>query len=167
MKRITQLLSILLIVTGLFACNKDDDNNTTTPSNNQTACNGMNLCFKLDGTEESHNAKWKVITGTGSGDRYRVLWEEGSGTTYKNIEMDIYGTTTGTYNVSNSPAAGDGGFQYFSAAGTNIVGESGTIEVTSIDNANNTISGKFTITAKDGNGTTHQITEGNFVNVPQ
>ena len=54
---------------------------------------------------------------------------------------------------------------YFETTGKNIKGTSGTIEVTNIDNTNNTISGTFTVTGDD-NGTTYKITEGNFENVP-
>lgn len=162
------LLTTVLLSTFTFtACKKDEtpDPTPTTP----TACNGKNLCFKIDGTEENYDAQWTDIPAVGSNPaRYRILWEEGSGNTYKNIEMDIYGNAVGTYTVTstNPHAANDGGFQYFTASDNkNIQGQSGTIEITSINN--NTLTGKFTITATDGNGTTYQITEGNFVNVPK
>ena len=80
----------------------------------------------------------------------------------------LYGSNTGSYTVSANPSAGQAGFQYYvkDNAGTkNIQGQSGTVEVTST--ANNTLTGTFTITATDDNGTTYQITEGNFVSVPQ
>lgn len=155
-------LSIILSALLLAASCKKDKTEDTKPTNNNntTACNGKTLCFKLDGTEESHDAKWKVLT-----DRYRIYWEEGSGTTYKNIEMDVYATATGTYQVSANPSAGAAGFQYYFASGKNIEGQSGTVEITNI--SGDKITGKFTITAKDGSGTTYQVTEGNFVNVPK
>ncbi|MEZ5015781.1 MAG: DUF6252 family protein [Flavipsychrobacter sp.] len=159
MKKNILFATILMMTVAIFACNKKS--NTTTPATpTTTACNGMNLCFDLDGTNESHNATWKVLTN-----RNRIYWEEGSGNTYKNIELDVYGTTTGVYNITANPKAGEAGFQYFITNGNkNIQGQSGTVEVTAINGTQ--ITGKFTITASDGTKT-YQITNGQFVNVPQ
>ena len=163
MKHFTSALTSIIVL-GIFlmvACKKSSDPAPATPA--ATACNGMNLCFKLDGTSESHNGTWKVLS-----DRYRIYWEESAGTNYNNIEMDIYGTSTGKYTIVASPSAGQAGFQYYKKTGSsekNIQGQSGTVEITKIDGTK--ITGVFTITAKDGSGTTYQITEGNFVAVPQ
>lgn len=145
----------------MVACKKASDPTTATSST--TACNGMNLCFKLDGTSESHNAAWKVLSN-----RYRIYWEESSGTNYNNIEIDMYGTTVGKYTVVANPSAGQAGFQYYKKAGAsekNIQGQSGTVEITKIDGTK--LTGTFTVTAKDAGATTYQVTEGNFVAVPQ
>lgn len=164
MKKLTSLITAICVTTvfTIVACKKDST--TTTPTtNNNTACNGMNLCFKMDGTSESHNGTWKVLSS-----RYRVYWEESAGSNYKNIELDIYGTTTGTYNIAANPAAGQAGFQYYIKDGNgekNIQGQSGTVELTAI--GSNDITGKFTVTAKDGSGKTYEITEGNFVALPK
>ncbi len=159
MKKLLLLSSAFVLMISLFSCKKNDDNNPGN-NNNNTACNGMNLCFKMDGTQESHNATWKVLSN-----RNRIYWED-AGTPYKNIEIDFYGTTTGTYQISANPSSGQAGFQYFigGSNGKNIQGQSGTLEVTSINGTQ--ISGTFTVTASDGS-TTYQITDGNFVNVPQ
>jgi hypothetical protein len=163
MKKLTVVITTIAVI-GIFsmiACKKDK---TTTPTNNTTtaACNGMNLCFKLDGISESHNSTWKILST-----RYRVYWEETSGSNYKNIELDIYGTTTGTYNIVANPVAGQAGFQYYidGSGEKNIQGQSGTVELTTV--GGNDISGKFTVTAKDAAGKTYEITEGNFVAVPK
>jgi len=163
MRKLTAFITSICVISifTLVACKKK----TTTPSTpTTTACNGMNLCFKLDGTSESHNGTWKTLSN-----RYRVYWEETSGSNYKNIELDIYGSTTGTYNISNNPSsAGQAGFQYYIKYGSttkNIQGQSGTVELTAI--GTNDITGKFTITAKDDAGKTYEITEGNFVAVPK
>lgn len=166
MRIFTSLLTSILVITifSLVACKKNDPAPaTTTTTTTSTACNGMNWCFKLDGTSESHNGTWKVLT-----DRYRIYWEESSGANYNNIEMDIYGTAVGKYTVVTDPKAGQAGFQYYKKAGSsekNIQGQSGTVEITKIDGTK--ITGTFTVTAKDGSGTTYQVTEGNFVAVPQ
>jgi hypothetical protein len=116
----------------------------------------------MDGTDVSKNATWKVISGTAP--RNRIYWEDNA---TGNIEIDVYGSATGTYNIKEKPGTGEAGFQYLikDASGSrNIQGVSGTIEVTSM--ANDKITGKFTVTASDGSKT-YQITDGNFVNVPK
>jgi hypothetical protein len=160
MKKLFYLALFFGLACAAVSCKKkkNSNNNNVTP----TACNGMNLCFKMNGTEESHNATWKVLSN-----RYRIYWEEGSGNNYKNIELDMYGTTTGTYSISSNPSTGQSGFQYFindNGTSKNIQGQSGTVEITAINGTQ--ITGKFTITASDGS-TTYEITEGNFVAVPQ
>jgi len=165
MKIVTSLLTslVVLAVFSIVACKKTSTPATTTPTTATTACNGMNLCFKMDGTSESHNATWKVLT-----DRYRIYWEESSGANFNNIEMDIYGNAVGKYTVVDNPKSGQAGFQYYKKAGSaekNIQGQSGTVEITKIDGTK--ITGTFTVTAKDASSTTYQITEGNFVAVPQ
>ena len=147
------------------ACNKSDDDNTNNNNNNSSVCaTGSNFCMKVDGNTISKNATWKVLSN-----RNRILWEEGSGNSYVNVELDIYGTTTGAYTISASPgAASSAGFQYFmgSAAGNkNITGQSGTVNVTSIDGT--TITGNFTVVGKDAAGNNYQITDGHFVSVAQ
>jgi len=148
------------IVALTASCKKDNNNNT----NPASACNGKNLCMKIGGTSFSEDAVWREISTT----RRRILWETGSGTTYKNVELDIYDMTAndGTFQVAENPGAGQAGFQYFTASpASNISGVSGTVTLTSA--ANNTLSGTFVITAKDQNNATVEITEGNFVNVPK
>jgi hypothetical protein len=165
MKTTTKILNYFLICfilagcIGLAACDK---NNPLTAIIG--ACNGMNLCFKMNGTQYTMNANWTTPPS-----RNRVYWEEGSGANYKNIELDIYGSTTGTYNVDTSSSATNrAAFQYFiNEGGTtkNIQGLSGTVNLTEITAT--TISGNFTISAKDQTGATYEITEGNFVSVPK
>lgn len=169
MRKYVQLTTIIATL-GLFilvGCNKT----TTTPNNNNnnntpTACNGKTLCFKFDGTAESYDATWRVISVPPAADRNRIYWEGSNG---DNIEIDIYANATGTYNIKdgNPYAAGDAAFQYYKpSAGKILYGKSGTITITEINTTNNTISGNFTVTAGDGTNS-HQITEGNFVNVPK
>lgn len=82
--------------------------------------------------------------------------------------MDVYGTAVGKYTVAANPTTGQAGFQYYKKAGSsekNIQGQSGTVEITKIDGTK--ITGTFTVTAKDATSTTYEITEGNFVAVPQ
>lgn len=154
------MLSSLLIFSA--ACKKDDPAPATPTPAPATACNGKSLCFKMDGTEVSKDAKLREIN-VNNVVRNRVYWEDAA--TGSNIEIDIYGTTTGTYTIAASPATGQAGFQYYlkeNGTTKNIQGSSGSINVTAL--ANGTISGTFTATASDGTKT-YQITDGNFVNV--
>ena len=171
MKKQLLVFITTLVVSGLFtlvACKKD----TTTPGNNNnnptTVCSGGNLCFKLDGTQETYTAEWRKIPAVGTNpERYRIYWQNTDGS--RNIEIDVYATATGIYNVKNgSYAANDAGFQHYHNGGKDIRGVSGTVEITEIDNTNNTISGKFTVSAIDNNNSDapHEITEGNFEKVP-
>lgn len=172
MKLLTQIVTVLLAsaVCLVAACNKTTTTPpTTTPT--ATACNGKLLCYKLDGTTASHDSVvWRKIAASGSNpERYRIYWEAAGGAS--NIEIDVYATTTGTYNIKNGSAyaVNDASFQYYFQSGAKIMeGVSGTVEITSIDNTKNTITGKFTVTAQDtkNGNSTHQFTEGNFVNVP-
>lgn len=153
--------TILLFGMSLFlfsACKKKDSSSTTPTSTDP--CKGKNLCFKLDGTQMSQDAKWIVIRSTTF--RIRVYWEEGTGSTYKNIEIDIYGDSLGTYSFNSAPKAGQAGFQYYENGGKNISAVSGTIKLTKNDGKN--ISATFELDGKDGS-TTYKITEGNIVNV--
>ncbi len=168
MRKHLLIATTVFAVLGLFtmvACKKDPPKPTTSTPTPTTVCSGGNLCFKLDGTQETYTAEWRKIPAVGSNpERYRIYWEKSGGS--ENIEIDVYATATGTYNIKNGTpyAVNDAGFQYYKGS-KNIVGQSGTVEITNIDNTNNTITGKFTVTASDGT-TTYQVTDGNFEKVP-
>ena len=162
MRKHLLIVATTLVVLGLFtivACNKT----TTKPATPApTACNGALMCFKLDGTDMTYSTDvvWKKIAAAGTNpERYRI-----------NIEIDFYATAKGTYNIKNGNpyAVNDAAFQLWQSSGMYLAGVSGTVEITNIDNTNNTISGKFTVATEDKNNSnaTHQVTEGNFVNVP-
>lgn len=158
MRLYNYLLLALLVTFTITSCKKDLKEETP-PTTTTTACNGKNLCLKINSKEENHDARWKILS-----DRYRIYWEEGTGLTYRNIELDIYATVVGTYPIAASPATAQSRFQYYIADGDkNIQGESGNIEITAI--ANNKITGTFTVNAKDDSGKAYQVTEGQFVNV--
>ncbi len=129
----------------------------------ENACNGKNFCMKMNGTLFAEDATWRTINDT----HYRILWESSSGT-YKNVEIDFYGSiAAGTYTVVASPStSGQGGFQYYVQGANNIKGQSGTLTITSV--ANNTLSGNFKVTATDAVAVgSVEITEGHFYNVPK
>ena len=160
----TTLLSAAVLATTFTAC-KDKKEQTPTPAP-ATACNGKTLCFKLNGTEESYDAQWRLIPASGSNaERYRVEYA----TNTISLEIDMYSPKVGTFQVADKSQynSGDAAFQHFTNANNvNIEGQSGTVEITNMDN--NTLTGKFTVTGKDvKTGVTYEITEGNFVAVPK
>ena len=164
MKQLLQLSLVFIALAFAVSCKKDATNPSTNNNNNNTttACNGKSLCFKMDGTDVSKDAKLKEIN-VNNVVRNRVYWEDAA--TGSNIEIDVYGTAPGSYAISANPTTGGAGFQYLlkdNSGAKNIQGSSGTIEVTAL--ANGTMTGKFTVTASDGSAT-YQITDGNFVNV--
>ena len=58
MKKIIYLFVITLFTSSTFiACKKDKDTDPSGGNNNTTACNGKNLCMKLDGTQISQDAR--------------------------------------------------------------------------------------------------------------
>jgi hypothetical protein len=155
MKKITlMLLAISAGILSMTSCNNDDDD---------AACgDNVNFCVTIGSEEISGNASYIIIT-TGT-PRHRVLWEEGSGATYKNIELDIYTSalTTGTYNFSATPTTGQAALQYF-VNGQSFVGGTGSVTISSVSGSevSGTFSGSVTF-----NSDTRTVSDGNFVNVP-
>ena len=126
-------------------------------------CEGGNFCFNLNGTDVSVNA---VRLSLPNG-RFRLYWEEGSGNPYKNIELDIFGSSTGGYSFKeNAGAAGDAGFQYYiNENGTqiNYQATGGTLNLVSVDG--NAWSGNFSGTVTDGTDS-YELKDGTFFEVP-
>jgi hypothetical protein len=154
-----RLFAVFAVISLLFAaCSKEEASPTSSNSS------GFNLTFKLQGSTVSGNATWRELPNN----RWRIYWEESGTGSYKNIEIDLYGNSPGTYTVSSSPSsAGQAGFQYYVQAGgstTNYVGQSGTVTLSSF--SNDRMSGTFSLTAQAG-GTLHPVTEGKFENVPK
>jgi hypothetical protein len=146
---------ILLVIAVVFLASCTRKSDPTSPSD------AVNLSFKIGGSEVAVKAIWKTIPNN----RVRIYWEEGSGSSYKNIEIDFYGSATGDYAVVVSPSTGQAGFQYYIQSGANYQGESGTISLTSFSNEKMT--GTFSLVAKDGSGNSHQLSEGKFTNIPK
>jgi hypothetical protein len=145
----------------LGACKKNDPNTV------DTACEGGNFCFSLDNESLSiPDAKWRFI----SENHIRIEWQGSDGTNYKNVVLDIYGTETGVYAIQSVASVQTGSkFQHFineNGISKTIQGNSGSVEITAFDNE--TISGKFSMQAKDIlNGNMHTISEGRFAKVPK
>lgn len=156
MKKITlMLLAISAGILSMTSCNNGDDDDAACGDN-------VNFCVTIGSEEISGNASYIIIT-TGT-PRHRVLWEEGSGATYKNIELDIYTTslTTGTYDFSATPTTGQAQLQYF-VNGQSFVAGTGSVTISNVSGTevSGTFSGSVTF-----NSDTRTVSNGNFVNVP-
>lgn len=152
--KLNLFLVALICLTG--ACSENDDQDPVADG-----CPKGQVCFKMNGTAIQVNAVWYDINGQ----RTRVYYENGSGTSYENIEIDFYGTTSGDYSfVDQNWSSGDASFQYFKASGTG--GASGSSGMLQISAVGATVSGTFSLTGTDSQGATVQITDGVINQVP-
>ncbi len=144
------LIAAVLGTLGFSSCKKDG-----------SACEGGNLCFNLNGTEVSVTAVGKSLPNN----RNRLYWETGSGNNYRNVEIDIYGDSEGTYTIKEDAGTnGDAAFQYFINEGgstVNHVGISGALTLTSVSGG---WSGTFSGSVTDGTQNL-PLTDGKFSDV--
>lgn len=161
-----KLSLILMVAVSLTACKKSTTSTTpTTPVTPTTGCGDGNICFKLDGTAISKMAGGYDLSDT----MLFVKYEEGS----KQLSLDIFGKTTGSYNVSDVRKVGNARIYYFPDNNKMYMAETGTFNVSAYDAANKTVSGSFsgTLYEYDNNNNTFnksssvEIKDGEFVKV--
>lgn len=159
------VLSIIVLGLGITSCSKDDDapepttptvNNTPTPTNDP--CNGdPGFCMDYGTVNKSGPAKLFVYNGS----RTRVYWENGSGNTFEQVELDIEGLVPGTYNVDGLAIPGSSAnVQYYTTANGVVNPAYGTVTVTALDTING-VTGTFTVTMQDST----KITNGKFTDI--
>lgn len=154
MNKHTTLLSVCLLLASafLFSCKKD-----------KNGCENGNLCFTLNDMDVSVNATRRALPN----DRFRLYWEEGADSNYKNVEIDIFGNGIGEYTFKlNSGVVGDAGFQYYikdNGIETDYQGTAGTFNVTSVDDG--VWSGNFSGTVSNGTAS-FELKDGKFFKVP-
>ena len=157
------VLSVLAV--SVSSCKKDDDtpepstptvNNTPTPTNDP--CNGdPGFCMDYGTVNKSGPAKLFVYNGS----RTRVYWENGTGSTFEQVELDIEGLVPGTYNVDGLAIPGSSAnVQYYSTANGVVNPAYGTVTVTALDTING-VTGTFTVTMQDST----KITNGKFTDI--
>jgi hypothetical protein len=146
-------LFLLVVFLSAQGCKKDESNGVCGKD--------KNVCFRLDGEEISLKAVWQQLDN-----RYRIFWEESEGAVYKKFELDLYGTSTGDYQVDVNPDSGIATLQYFvneSGVITDLQGVSGVVTITSVNSTR--IIGTFNAIATDASGATHSFTNGNIASV--
>lgn len=153
----TKIFAFMLFVAGFIACNKEE----ATPECEATA----QFCVQLGSDRISGTAVWYRIPNQ---NRFRILWEEGTGSTYRNIEIDLYTSdsvlVTGTFATNDSRLRGTSAVQYF-AANQAWYG-AGTLNISSVEG--NKVSGTFSgIFTKDGSTETMEYSSGKLKSVPQ
>ncbi|MDG1477089.1 MAG: hypothetical protein P8Q14_08085 [Vicingaceae bacterium] len=165
------VLSTLMISAAIVmftACKKEEDTpapvaTTTatpapTPAPTSDPCNGdPGFCMDYGSVNKSGPAKLFVYNGS----RTRVYWENGSGNSFEQIELDIEGLVAGTYNVDGLAIPGSSAnVQYYSAAGGVVNPAYGTVVVSALDTING-VTGTFTVTMNDST----KITNGKFTSI--
>lgn len=140
----------------VWACSKEE----ATPDCAAEA----NLCVTVGSERISGAAVWYRIPNQ---NRFRILWEEGTGISYRNIEIDLYTTdavlVAGGYPTNDSRAAGSSTVQYF--AGNEAWYGTGTLNISDI--ASNQLRGTFSGTlTKDGSSETMEYSNGQLQSVP-
>ncbi len=169
MKKVILSTLIISAVAVMFtACKKEEDTPaptpaaTTTPAPTPTPtsdpCNGdPGFCMDYGAVNKSGPASLFVYNGS----RVRVYWENGSGSSFEQIELDIEGLTAGTYNVDGLAIPGSSAnVQYYSAAGGVVNPAYGTVIVSTLDTING-VTGTFTVTMKDST----KVTNGKFTSI--
>ncbi|OSZ81850.1 hypothetical protein CAP35_00855 [Chitinophagaceae bacterium IBVUCB1] len=150
----------------LASCKKDST--TTTPTNNNNnnngGCGDGNVCFKLNGTQISKTGGGYLMADTFT----FVKYEEGA----KQLSIDIFGNTTGSYTVGDKRLKGRGRIYYFPETSKMYMSNKGSLEMTELT-SDRKATGKFSGTLYRYNGDTETftmtdsmvITEGFFTKV--
>ena len=150
------------------ACDKTQSTPTRVAPEGQIvkACDGRTLCYLLNEEKYSFYGNWRKVSGSSTTPNATRLYYEAEKGKFR-IQIDMYGVTPGTYGIMKDGPfrAGDASFTYFDGT-VNLKAVSGVVVLSDVNNANNTISGSFDVTAETGD-TVYKITEGLFVDVTQ
>lgn len=151
-------LFAFVLFTGLAcSCNKEDDVDDCLATDN--------ICVEMGDQKITGSASWYRIPNQ---NRFRILWEEGQGATYRNIEIDVYTTdsvlTTGTYNFNSTGATGSAALQWYDLS-TPWYGNAGSLLLENV--TSNQLNGTFSgVVTKDGTGETLNVSKGRLQSVP-
>jgi len=160
------MLIISVAIVMFTSCKKEDDTPTpvatTTPAptlapTNDPCSGDPGFCMDYGAVNKSGAAKLFVYNGN----KVRVFWEEGTGTVFEQIELDIQGLVPGTYNIDGLAIPGSSAnVQYYSAANGVVNPAYGTVVVTALDTISG-VTGTFTVTMQDST----KITNGKFTSI--
>jgi|GEM_PF-3306974 len=165
-----KILLFIAVITIAAACNKTTTTPTTpTSPTNNTGCGDGMICFKLDGNSISAAGGGYELADT----NLFVKYEDNT----VQLSIDVFGKTTGNYNVTDARKQGNGRIYYFPEAnkptGPMYMAETGSMNITEYDATNKTLSGTFSATLYlyDDTGMTFTktdslvITEGTFTKI--
>lgn len=158
-KRTTIFKNILLYVLGftfavsMNSCKKDKDDS---PSPTPTEDTAVYFRFKINNVSFVDDSRFADYTGTG---QTRVI----SMNDDEILRIDFNSEATGTFNLNNT---NNNLITFVDVNGVVYKSISGSLEVTKYDKTAQKISGTFTGTIKEENGTAQKaITEGKFNNI--
>jgi len=162
----TILATIVMAGISITSCSKDEETptpeetvtTTTTPTPTSDPCNGdPGFCMDYGTVNKSGPGQLFVYNGN----KVRVFWDEGSGSSFEQVELDIEGLTAGVYNIDGLAIPGSSAnVQYYSAANGVVNPAYGTVTVTTLDTING-VTGTFTATMQDST----KITNGKFTSI--
>jgi hypothetical protein len=162
--KVLMLLGLVLTTT-LFSCKKDDDENVLTASMSATINDGT---FADDGVTFNTTASnaWTSLTRV-TVMTNNVITIAGTSLLGDAVDVTIYGTTEGTYNLGIANQAIQCGcalLTTYNNARVTFASTSGTVVLTKVDTNEKVISGTFSFVLYSG-GVFKTITNGNFENL--
>ena len=128
-----------------------DDGTCTYPVATNPCAGEAEFCMDFGGTSKSGEA---TVTDYGNG-QWRIYWT--TGTDYEQLELDVFGSDVGTYDISDSKAAGTSSFEYYHATDGVEEGASGSVVIDTWDPTGDGITGTFFVTTANG----VEVTDGN------
>ena len=143
----TVLLAVFTAIT--FSCSSDDDDN----NNNDDSY----IAFKVNGIQKEFDTETLTSQST------LILGFEGSGSTYQAVSLWLpNNATVGTHTIvpNNGSQIDVYSAIYNETFDLQAEATTGTLVITSI--TENFITGTFSFTGTDSEGTTYNITEGEF-----
>lgn len=132
----------LAIICIAVACKKTTTTPTATTPPSSTGCGDGYICFTLDGSNISEKGSGYELSDT----NLFVKYEDNT----VQLSIDIFGKSTGNYNVTDARKQGNGRIYYFPDANTPTgpmyIAETGNMNITGYDATNKTLSGIFSAT---------------------
>ncbi len=149
MKKAILIIAAVMTTAGFYSCTKKSSSSTPTP-----AANGFVWSEDGGASQTADSSNYTFGTGTSTQSFMMAYKNYGSGSTSRNIEINLSGNTAATFTI---PAQGD--FVYWRDT-TYSMATGGSVVVTS--NSGGKASGTFDVTFS---GTPAHIT-GTFTNIP-
>ncbi|MCB9046587.1 MAG: hypothetical protein H6550_10685 [Chitinophagales bacterium] len=148
-------IAIGVIALSTISCNKTTTTTPSTPTNNSGGCGDGMICFKRDGTSISKAGGGYELADT----NLFVKYEDNN----VQLSIDVFGKTTGNYNVTDIRKQGNGRIYYFpdanNATGPMYMSETGTLNITSYDATAKKLSGTFSATLYKYDNDNHTFTK--------
>lgn len=153
MKKPALLLIGLYVLISAVSCKKNETTTNNNNNNNTPGCADGNVCYKLNGTGVS-----KPGSGYAFADTFLfVKYEEGA----KQLSIDIFGSNTGNYTISDKRRVGNARVYYFPENNVMYMASKGSLNVSAYSTSDKKLSGTFsgTLYKYDSNTETYTYTD--------